>query len=227
MLINNKNVYPFESKLDFLNFIDGKKKILIALNAEKLNARNQELDKIINKNIGYADGIGAVLALKRKGIRSVKIAGAEFWLDVVRKFHKTKTFYLLGSTQQVIEKTVSKLEIAYPNVIIKGYRNGYLNNGDENMVLLELIKEKPDIVFVAMGSPRQEFVMDKFIKRYPALYMGLGGSFDVYCGEKKRAPKVIIKLGLEWLFRLLKEPTRISRQLNLFQFFLKIVLNKI
>ena len=77
-----------------------------------------------------------------------------------------------------------------------------------------------------MGSPKQEFLMQKFLNEYPALYMGLGGSFDVYSGLKKRAPRFFIKFGLEWFYRLLKEPSRIFRQLDLIKFFFKIIFSK-
>ena len=91
---------------------------------------------------------------------------------------------------------------------------------------MNFIKKKPDVIFIAMGSPKQEFLMRDFLKKYNALYMGLGGSFDVYSGVKKRAPKIFINLGLEWLYRLLKEPTRFSRQTSLVKFFLKILFDK-
>lgn len=225
--INNKKIYSFTGKGQFLNFIENKKGILIALNAEKLTKKDQELDKIINENIGYADGIGAVWALRRKGHDAVKIPGAEFWLDIIEKFNKSKSFYFLGATQEIIEKTVDKLRIDFPNIDIKGFRNGFLGQDDEMTILEELKENKPDFVFVAMGSPTQEFLMSKFLRQYPALYMGLGGSFDVYSGFKKRAPKIFIRFGLEWFYRLLKEPTRISRQLNLIKFFFKIIFDKI
>lgn len=225
--INDKRIFAFKSKEQLLDYVDLKKAILIALNAEKFTKKDQELDKIINENIGYADGIGAVWALRRKGHDAVKIPGAEFWLDIIEKFNKSKSFYLLGATQEIIEKTVDKLSIDFPNIDIKGFRNGFLEQGDEIAILEELKEKKPDFVFVAMGSPKQEFLMSKFLRQYPALYMGLGGSFDVYSGFKKRAPKIFIRFGLEWFYRLLKEPTRISRQINLIKFFFKIIFGKI
>lgn len=225
--INGKRVHAFKSKDQFLNFIDGTKVILVALNAEKLNKSNLELTKIINNNIGYPDGIGAVWALKRKGLESTKIAGAEFWLDIIDKFHLTKSFYLLGSSQKVIEKTVSLLKMRHKGIDIKGFRNGFIKEGEEENLVKEFTINKPDVIFVAMGSPKQELLMARLIKEHPALYMGLGGSFDVYCGLKKRAPKVYQDLGMEWFYRLLKEPTRMSRQKSLVKFFFKIIFNRL
>jgi len=94
------------------------------------------------------------------------------------------------------------------------------------MVLEDIKQKKPDVVFIAMGSPRQEFLMQRYLQEYKALYMGLGGSFDVYSGMKNRAPKIFVDLGLEWFYRLLKEPTRISRQLKLVKFFFKIIFDR-
>ena len=225
--INGKKIHAFPSKGQFLDFLDPKKAVLVALNAEKLNKSDSKLNRIINANIGYPDGIGAVWALKRKGLDAVKIAGAEFWLDIVARYHLTKSFYLLGASQEVIDLTFSKLKDEYPGINIVGYRNGFLKEGDKMSIMEEFNQKKPDVVFVSMGSPKQEFLMEEFLKHHPALYMGLGGSFDVYSGSKKRAPKFFIRFGLEWFYRLLKEPTRISRQLNLIKFFFKIIFDKI
>lgn len=225
-VINSKKIHAFKSKDEFLGYIKNQKKILIALNAEKLIKCDEELNTIVNENIGYPDGVGAVLALKRKGIQSVKIAGAEFWLDIIENFLDSKSFYLIGSGEEVINTTVTKLKEDYKNVNIVGFRDGYLNPGDDQILIEDFKRKKPDVIFVAMGSPKQEFLMRNFMLEYKALYMGLGGSFDVYSGLKKRAPKIFINLGMEWLYRLLKEPTRISRQINLVKFFFNIILDK-
>ncbi len=225
--INNKNIHAFLCRSHFLDFIEDKHKILIALNAEKLLKDEAKMNNLINMNIGYADGIGAVLALRRKGVDAIKIPGAEFWLDIIERFEKNKSVYLLGSSEQVIQETVARLMQDYPDLKIKGYRNGYFKDKEQALILDEIKTLAPKIVFVALGSPRQEFLMAEFIQEYPALYMGLGGSFDVYSGSKKRAPRIFIRLGLEWLYRLIKEPARIRRQLNLGVFFLRIVFGNI
>ena len=99
---------------------------------------------------------------------------------------------------------MQKLRSEFPGLRVMGYRNGFMNEEDFPLVLREFKKLKPDVIFVAMGSPKQEFLMEKMLVEYKALYMGLGGSFDVYSGFKKRAPKMFQKFGLEWLYRLLK-----------------------
>ncbi len=184
--VRSTEIYAFPNREVFLDYIQNEKKILIAINAEKILKEDTRLHRIINDNIGYPDGAGAVMALKQKGLNAVKIPGAEFWLDIVKRFHKEKNFYLLGSSQEVIEDTVTKLKNDYPAISIIGYRNGFLKDEDKKILITELKNKRPDVVFVAQGSPKQEFLMDELIQHHPALYMGLGGSFDVYCGLKQR-----------------------------------------
>ena len=221
------DTYAFPNRRVFLNYIEDKQKVLIAINAEKILKEDEKLYQIINKNIAYADGSGAVMALKQKGLDAIKIPGAEFWLDIVNRFYKEKSFYLLGASQEVIDKRVTKLKREYPNINIVGYRNGFLVEKDKEKLIIELKNKKPDVVFIAQGSPRQEYLMDELINIHPALYMGLGGSFDIYCGLKQRAPKFFLKSNLEWLYRLLKEPTRFKRQLVLIKFFVLLKIRKL
>ena len=217
-IINNYKINAFVSKSIFLDYIINHKKILVAMNAEKIMKNDDRLRRIANENIAYADGFGAVIALRSKGLKAIKIPGSELWLDIIDRFQKSKKFYLIGSSSLVIEATIVKLKRDYPSIEIVGYQNGFLKKGDKDKLIEQLKATKPDIIFVAQGSPRQEFLMDELIAIYPALYMGLGGSFDIYGGDKKRAPKFFLKLQLEWLYRLFKEPTRFSRQLALLKF---------
>ncbi len=226
-IINNYKINAFESKERFLQEIESNKTILVAMNAEKIIKNDDKLKAIVNNNIGYADGIGAVLALRNKGVKAIKIAGSEFWLDIVNTFKKEKKFYLIGSTEEVIQSTVKKLQREYPEIKIVGYQNGFFKKGDKERLEQSLQKTQPDIVFVAQGSPRQEFLMNDLSKKYPALYMGLGGSFDIYGGNKKRAPLLFLRLELEWFYRLLKEPTRFSRQLSLVKFLFRMGTNRL
>ena len=225
--VNNINTFGFSSKNELLDYVDDKKKILVALNAEKIIKKDKRLRDLINNNIGYSDGISIVWALKKKGIAAVKIPGVEIWYDIIKKYTQ-KSFYLIGSTQEVIGKTVNQLRLELPEINIVGYRDGFIKTDDEKSELLnELVLMKPEIVFVAQGSPRQEFLMEELLIAHPALYVGLGGSFDVYCGKKNRAPKFFINNGLEWFYRLLKEPTRLSRQAVLIKFWWLYLSNKL
>lgn len=217
---NGVEVYPFTSEGQLLSYVDEQKGILVAINAEKILHATDETRGIINRNIGYCDGAGAMMALRQKGVREAcKIPGCELWLKIVRRFYQEKTFYLVGGKQRVIEETVGKLKREFPGIRIVGYRNGYLREEDAEEKLMEdIVEKKPDVVFVAMGSPKQELLMERIQKRYPAIFQGLGGSFDVYTGHVLRAPRWWVEHNLEFAYRLVKEPKRIKRQIHLVRF---------
>lgn len=221
--------YAPNSKSEFMSYVLNHKLILVAVNAEKIMMSTYETKAIINRNLGYPDGIGAVWALKRKGHKEVvKIAGCELWLDIIKNYYKEKTFYLVGGRQEVIDATVNRLKKDYRGINILNFRNGYIKSDQEKINLIQDIKKlKPDVIFVAMGSPKQELLMEEMQKEHQATYQGLGGSFDVYTGNVKRAPKILIKLNLEWAYRLLNEPKRIKRQIVYIPFLIKIIFNKI
>ena len=228
-IINGIKIYAPNSKNEFLNYISKNKQVLVAVNAEKIMRSNLKAKDIINRNFGYPDGIGAVWALKRKGFNNaIKIAGCDLWLDIIDKYHNSKSFYLVGGSQNVIEKTVLKLKNEFPGINILNSRNGYIKNKNETKALIQNIKESnPDFVFVAMGSPKQEYLMEAMQKEHKATYQGLGGSFDVYTGNINRAPKIWIKANLEWAYRLFREPSRIKRQVIYIPFLIKLILNKL
>ena len=93
-------------------------------------------------------------------------------------------------------------------------------------LIKDLFRKKPDVVFVAMGSPKQELLMEEMQQKHAALYQGLGGSFDVYTGNVDRAPKWWVKNNLEWAYRLVKQPSRIKRQIHLVRFLYLLKMNK-
>lgn len=225
--LNGINTFPFRNPSELLSFVKGKKKILIAVNAEKIMNAGDRLTCIINHNVGYPDGIGAVYALKKKGHKAGKIPGVELWLQLIQEYQGSSSFYFIGATNEVIEEVVNKLRRDFPGIKIKGYRNGYFTVAEESEVINELVTASPDVVFVAMGSPRQEYFMEQAMTTWPALYMGLGGSFDVYTGKVRRAPYLFRLLHAEWLFRLLREPVRFKRQLILAKFLYHLLLGKI
>lgn len=226
--MNGVEIYPFSNEEELLAYIDENKGILVAINAEKILHATDETRSIINPNVGYCDGSGAVMALKKKGFKNVcKIAGCELWLKIIAKFYKEKTFYLVGGKQQVIDETVAKLKQEFQGIDIIGYRNGYIKTDEEKEALIaDIVAKKPDIVFVAMGSPKQEYLMQEIQKRHNAIFQGLGGSFDVYTGNVKRAPKWWVDHNLEFAYRLIKEPKRIKRQIYLFKFAWWLIINK-
>ena len=226
--INGIKTYCFSSRRALIEHAFADKKSLIAVNAEKILHANDKTRELFSRNIGFSDGIGAVLALKRKGFKdAVKIPGCELWLDIIGSSYLLKTFYLVGAQQEVIYNTVAKLNRDFPGIRIVNYRNGYLRDGvDRRDLINDIINRKPDVVFVAMGSPKQEELIEEMQKAHPAVYMGLGGSFDVYVGAVKRAPEWWVRHNLEWAYRLVKQPARIARQIHLVKFAWRLILGK-
>lgn len=218
--LNGVKVYPFRSFDELLAFAETHKGILVSINAEKILHATDETRGIINRNIGFCDGAGAVYALRQKGHpEACKLPGCELWLKSIAACHRDKTFYLVGGRQEVIDETVAKLRREYPDIRIVGYRNGYLKTLEERRALVDDVAAKrPDFVFVAMGSPKQELLMEEMLRRHPAVYQGLGGSFDVYTGHVKRAPRWWIDHNLEFLYRLIHQPSRIKRQIHLLRY---------
>jgi UDP-N-acetyl-D-mannosaminouronate:lipid I N-acetyl-D-mannosaminouronosyltransferase len=228
-LLNGVKTYAPNSRADLMQFAIEKKSILIAVNAEKILHATGETRKIINRNVGYPDGMGAVWALKKCGLKNVvKIPGCELWLDVISKYQHSKSFYFLGGEEKIIKNTILKLKSDFPQINICNYRNGFIKSEYEKAELIDdIILFKPDIVCVGMGSPKQELLMEELQQVHAATYLGLGGSFDVYVGNVKRAPNWWVKNNLEWAYRLIKQPSRIRRQIHLIKFLIKLVSNKI
>ncbi len=226
-VVNGVRIFGFPDKWALIDFAEGKNKLLVAVNAEKIYNADDELKEVINQNIGYPDGVGAVWALSKKGIKGVaKIPGVELWLEIVQQQYKEKTFYFIGAKEEIIKETVTKLKQEFPGINVVGFRNGYLQKGDQEKLIEDMMDKKPDYIFVAMGSPAQERLMVAMSKQYPAVYLGLGGSFDIYSGKTKRAPDIFIRIKAEWFYRLVAEPKRAARQIKLIDFAWKMIRNK-
>ena len=223
------NIYPFTSIDEILQAADEQKPILVAMNAEKIVNATPQTKEIINSNLGYCDGMGAVKAVKQKGAKNaIRIPGCELWLHIIKRFENEKSFYFLGAKQEVIDQTIEKLKTEFPNINIAGYRNGYLNDDTQRQEVIDTIAElKPDVVFVAMGSPKQELLMADMQKRHRAIYQGLGGSFDVYSGNAQRAPEWWQKHNLEFAYRFVKNPKRFKRQIPILKFATRLLFHRI
>ena len=217
--IYNKKIYPFPSFNNLLEYSINQKKALIAINAEKIMNSDLNLAGFINSNIGYADGAGAVLEKKKLGFKNcIKIPGVDLWLYIISKKYLTHSFYFIGGTQDVIDKVVQRVSKQFKGINIKGATNGYFDKEKEEDIISDILRKKPDFVFVAIGSPKQEMFIKKAQKHHSANYLGLGGSFDVYSGSVKRAPSWMVNNNLEFLYRLIKQPKRFNRQLIYLKF---------
>ena len=211
--------------LDYL-FADGalREGTLVAINAEKMLAveDNPEVRALIEAaEFKYADGISVVRSMRKKYPQAVveRVAGADLWEALMERAGREGTpVFLLGGKPEVLEQTEDKLRKQW-QVNIVGSQDGYFRAEDRQGLFERIRASGAKIVTVAMGSPRQEILMRDCRQVYPdALYMGVGGTYDVFTGHVKRAPKVWQNLGLEWLYRLLSQPSRITRQLRLLRY---------
>lgn len=229
LCLNGVEFFPFSTEEDLFNHIDENKGILVAINAEKIINATDKTRSIINRNVGYIDGAGAMIAARKRGFpNACKIPGCELWLKIIARFYKEKSFYLVGGKQQIIDETVEKLKKEFEGINIVGYRNGYIKTDEDKTALIaDIVAKKPDVVFVAMGSPKQELLMEEIMQQHKAIFQGLGGSFDVYTGHVQRAPKWWVDHNLEFAYRLLREPKRFKRQLKLVKFIYYLYTKKI
>lgn len=178
----------------------------------------------------YPDGIGVVWAMRKKGApRTVRIPGAELWVELQKRCALTATpVFLLGSSATVLEATRSSLIENLPALNIVGARDGYFSETERAKVIEEIASSGARFVSVALGSPRQEIFIREALERVSGtLFMGVGGSYDVYVGSVKRAPAAWRRLGLEWLYRLISQPSRWRRQLVLLRFVARVIRKKI
>lgn len=197
---------------------------LIAINAEKVMTAEQDkpLRELIDAaEYKYADGISIVRSIRRKypDADMQRIAGADLWEALMERAGESGTpVFLIGGKPEILSEVEQKLKAQW-NVNIVGSQDGYFKP-EEREALFERIRASgAKFVTVAMGSPKQELLMRDCRKVYPdALYMGVGGTYDVFTGHVKRAPKAWQNMGLEWLYRLLAQPTRWRRQFKLLKY---------
>jgi len=226
--IHNKRIFAVSDKKTFINEVIKEKKILIAANVKKIMLDDPKYIEIINKNIAYPDGMPIAKALIQKGIKSIKYPGHKLWLDIIQKVYHNKKIYIIGATSDVVKQVVEKLKIDYPNINIVNFRDGYFKEGEDEILKRDLQEKKPDIIFVAMGFPKQDYFMQELYDSYPALYMGLGGSFNVFIGRTSLVPKWWEKyIKSEGLYRVLQDPKKLRRQKPIFKFLFYYYFNKL
>lgn len=173
------------------------------------------------------DGIGVVIASKiKKNPLPERVAGYDLvqntMQDAVKEGYK---YYFFGSKPGISEEAAVKMRETYPGIEIVGTRNGYFKPEDEAEIIADINASGANILLVALGAPKQEkwIEANKHLMPNVRVAIGVGGSLDVMSGNVKRAPKAFQKLGLEWFYRLLKEPTRFKRMLVLPEFLIKVI----
>ena len=207
--------YCPKSKTELIDFAMKNKLALIAINSGKLRLQSTDIKNFISVNCGYPDGLGAVWTSRLiGGLQTEKMPGCELWLDIIQRFYDQKRFYLVGASPAVNLIVVNRLRADFPAIEIVGSRDGFFSDPAEQIsVIHDIASVEPDFVFVAMGSPKQEEFISLASRHWPAVYLGLGGSFDLYAGETSRAPEWLVKMGLEWCYRVVNNPTRSRRMI--------------
>lgn len=197
---------------------------LVAINAEKV--LTAEADAAVYQLINaaeykYADGISIVRSIRKKYPQAQvsRIPGADLWEALMERAGREGTpVFLIGGKPPVLTQTIDKLRRQW-NVNIVGSQDGFFTPDQRDALFTRIRESGAKLVTVAMGSPRQEILMRDCKASYPdALYMGVGGTYDVFTGQVKRAPKIWQRMGLEWLYRLISQPSRLKRQLRLLKY---------
>lgn len=204
---------------------DGGQAYLVALNAEKvaIAKKREDLDRAIRKGIAYTDGMPVAWAARLVyGVDLERVTGTDimFRLCKIAAEHGWNV-YLLGAHPSVNQRVREVLERAYPELRVVGTRDGYFDPEESSVVVEDIKRSGADVLFVALGSPKQElWIADNLQASGVRFAMGVGGSFDVFAGEKPRAPEALQRAGLEWAYRVAHEPWRLRRIVPRFTSFL-------
>lgn len=220
-----------EQLMDFVDHsvANNSKASIMAVNPEKaikIEADQKLSDALHKSQVLIPDGIGMVFAVRYLLKRPFnRVAGSDFMVKLCEhSAQKSYKLFLLGAENWVNEKAVSELKTRFPQIEIVGNRDGFFDHDNCQEVIDEINQSKANVLFVALGSPRQEKWISANIDSLNVnIIQGVGGTFDVIAGNVKRAPKFFIRLNLEWFYRLLAEPKRVARQTALPKFFFRMV----
>lgn len=219
-------------KDNFLNSIliprieENKKTFIVTANPEivDLTTRDTDYEEAVKRSdYRVADGVGILLAARMKKAHiKERIAGFDLLVDLLNYGNKHHlSVYLLGAEEAVNKKTSNHIRVNYPNIKIAGRHHGFFDMKDDR-IAMSIKETNPDLIFVALGVPRQELWIHHNLNAFDkGIFMGVGGSFDVLAGTVKRAPNIWIKMNLEWLYRMVKQPERIARNLQILKFMFK------
>lgn len=222
-----QNVTMDEAVNDVVSFMEQREaKIVVTPNAEILQmcVENEQVRQtVLQADYIIPDGIGVVKAAAMLGTPlKGKVAGCELGWNILEPMAQNgKKLFMLGGKPGVAELAAQKIKETYPTLEIAGIQDGYFK---DDAAVVEMINAvSPDALFVCLGAPKQEtWMVTHRSELSVGVMLGLGGSMDVYAGTVKRAPKIFVKLGLEWFYRLIKQPWRIKRMMGLPRFFVSV-----
>ncbi len=229
------NALTYQDAVDWVteSVATGRRSWILAINPEKIMKAlsDEKLRRLLlQADLFIPDGIGVLWAGKVLGKRfPQRVTGVDF-LSLLVKEAATRGWkiFLLGAPPGVSQEVAHDWELKYPSLQVAGHHHGYYKAEEEAQVVAKIRAAAPDLLFVAMGSPRQEqfIVNNRFVLGVPVC-MGVGGSFDVLSGRKKRAPVWMQKTGLEWSYRIFLEPSRILRMSALPKFVILVLRRKL
>ncbi len=196
------------------------------------NSNHELMEVLQNADLVVPDGIGVVLAsrlLKKETVKiKERVPGIDLIYALFAQIQDTgHTVYLLGGKPGVVDAAKRRMEEKFPGLRIIGCHHGYFNIKEEKEIIKEIQSLKPDVLLCGLGFPKQELWVYRHRKRLPVkIAAGVGGSLDVMADTVKRAPVLFQKLGLEWFYRLLQQPARFVRMLQLPLFVLEVIRNQ-
>ena len=193
---------------------------VVTINAEMtMQARkDQNLANVIKQaDLVVPDGSGIVLYLRSQGEKIERCPGIELSEQVVQIAAENQwQIFLIGGAPKVVETVVSGWRQKWADIKISGMYDGYFDDAIAQQIYEHLQSSQPNLILVGLGVPRQELWIQQYRYLCPnAVWIGVGGSFDIWSGKKTRAPKWFSKNHLEWLYRLYQEPWRWKRMLSL------------
>lgn len=205
-------------------------KIIFTPNPEiiyKARDDKQFCDLLNQADIGLPDGIGVLIASRILNNRIFqRITGIDALSFICSKM--PGKIFLLGSKPGIAVTAKEKLEKKYPGIDIVGVNDGYFIDEESDVIIEKINQSRADILFVGLGSPRQEkWLIQNRDKLKVKVSMVMGGSLDVISGNIQRAPEIMIKLNIEWLYRLIQEPWRYKRMLVLPKFLMRVIWERI
>ncbi|MGB3990768.1 MAG: WecB/TagA/CpsF family glycosyltransferase [Acetivibrionales bacterium] len=208
---------------------EGGKHVIFTPNAEIIMQaqRDPELKDILkNADMLTADGAGVVLASGMLGNRlPEKVSGVDLVQEIFRTFaSRGLRCFLFGARPGVAEEAAVNIIKDNPGLVVAGCRNGYFSDEECDEIIAEINKSAPDILLVALGAPKQEKWISKHLDKLDVkVCIGVGGTLDVLSGKVRLAPEFFRKSGLEWFYRLCREPRRAKRMLDLPRFMLRVI----
>ena len=188
------------------------------VNAAKLVHMQQDAElrgDVLSSDVVFADGMSVVWASRLLGQPlPERVAGIDLMMGMLARASAAGyRVYCLGATPQVLDAVVRRIRGEYPGAIVAGYHHGYFDAGDEERIARDIATARPDILLIAMTSPKKERFLSKWSRHLDVpVCHGVGGSFDVFSGAVQRAPARWQRLGLEWLYRVKQEPRRLWKR---------------